>query len=98
VLRLLMPDINVASATALEALDPSGRLKAIDAGANVIMPNLTPLDYRKEYRLYKNKPGLQEATQLALQKLQTQIESAGYQIGWKEKGNSQHFKRRVNSI
>jgi len=42
VLRLLMPDINIAAATALQAVDPAGREKALAVGANVIMPNLTP--------------------------------------------------------
>ena len=95
VLRLIMPDINIASATALEAIDPDGRRKALDAGANVVMPNLTPPDYRKEYRLYKNKPGLLEATDASLKKLKNNIESAGYQIGWNERGDSKHFTRRT---
>lgn len=94
VLRLLMPDINIASATALEAIDSDGRSKALTAGANVVMPNLTPIKYRKKYRLYKNKPGLNEATEESLRKLQERIELAGFQIGWKERGDSRHFKNR----
>lgn len=42
-LRLLMPDINIAATTALQAIDPEGREKALEIGANVIMPNITPL-------------------------------------------------------
>lgn len=55
-LRLLMPDINIAAATALEAIDPRGREKAIAAGANVVMLNVTPDDLRPNYALYDNKP------------------------------------------
>ena len=94
VLRLLMPDINIASATALEAIDPEGRRKALDAGANVVMPNLTPIQYKEEYLLYRNKPGWNEATDESLKKLRQSIESAGYQIGWHERGDSLHFKNR----
>lgn len=55
-LRLLMPDINIASTTALHALHPQGRELGIAAGANVMMPNLTPAVARGNYRLYDNKP------------------------------------------
>ena len=55
-LRLLMPDINIAAATALEVLDPRGREKGLLAGANVFMPNLTPSEQRQQYNLYKGKP------------------------------------------
>ena len=44
VLRLMMKDINIAAATALQAIDPMGREKALKVGANVIMPNITPGD------------------------------------------------------
>ncbi len=56
VLRLLMPDINIAAATALQAIDPAGREKALAVGANIIMPNLTPCEYREEYQLYEINP------------------------------------------
>ena len=49
--RLAMPDINIASATALQALDPTGREKGLRFGANVIMPLLTPSDVRSDYLL-----------------------------------------------
>ena len=55
-LRLLMPDINIASTTALHALHPRGRELGIGAGANVMMPNRTPQGGRANYRLYDNKP------------------------------------------
>ena len=55
-LRLLMPDINIAATTALQAIAPKGREKALRIGANVVMPNLTPPIYKGEYKLYENKP------------------------------------------
>jgi len=55
VTRLMLHGINIVAATALEALDPDGREKGIAAGANVIMPNLTPADCRARYTLYPGK-------------------------------------------
>lgn len=54
-LRLLMPDINIAAATALEILDPRGRERGILSGANVLMPNLTPPQQMVKYNLYDRK-------------------------------------------
>ena len=55
VMRLLMPDINIPATTAMESLHPQGRIKALQAGANVVMPNVTEGEYRKFYELYPNK-------------------------------------------
>ena len=94
VLRLLMPDINIAAATALQAIDPAGREKAIAVGANVIMPNLTPCKYREEYQLYENKPCLDEDAELCRNCLEARIELAGAEIGYGEWGDSIHFLNR----
>lgn len=53
ILRLMMPKINMVSATANQTIDGKGREKAILAGANVLMPNLTP----NKYRRISNLPG-----------------------------------------
>ena len=60
VLRILMKDINIAAATALQTIDPLGREKAVKVGANIIMPNITPGLYRNDYTLYDNKPCIDE--------------------------------------
>jgi biotin synthase len=93
-LRLLMPDINIAAATALQAIDPAGREKALTVGANVIMPNLTPCEYRKEYLLYEDKPCLDEDAELCRNCLEARIELAGSEIGYNEWGDSKHFANR----
>jgi len=95
VLRLLMPDINIAAATALQAINPAGREKALAVGANIIMPNLTPCDYRKEYLLYEDKPCLDEDAELCRNCLEARIELAGCEIGYNEWGDSKHFKRKI---
>ena len=94
VLRLLMPDINIAAATALQAIDPAGREKALAIGANVIMPNLTPTAYREEYQLYENKPCLDEDAELCRNCLEARIHMAGSEIGYGEWGDSKHFHKR----
>lgn len=98
VLRLLMPDINIAAATALQAIDPAGREKALAVGANVIMPNLTPCEYRKEYALYEDKPCLDEDAELCRNCLEARIELAGCEIGYAEWGDSVHYFRRRGRI
>lgn len=53
--RLLLPDINIPATTAMESLAPDGRIKALQNGANVVMPNVTEGEYRKLYALYPGK-------------------------------------------
>lgn len=95
ILRLLMSDINIAAATALQAIDPAGREKALAIGANVIMPNLTPCEYREEYQLYEDKPCLDEDAELCRNCLEARIEMAGAEIGYGEWGDSKHFFNRT---
>ncbi|MDR0510238.1 MAG: [FeFe] hydrogenase H-cluster radical SAM maturase HydE [Rikenellaceae bacterium] len=56
ILRLMMPDINIASTTALQAISPDMRLRGLSCGANVAMPNISPSELRANYVLYDNKP------------------------------------------
>jgi biotin synthase len=97
-LRLLMPDINIAAATALQAIDPAGREKALTVGANIIMPNLTPCEYRKEYLLYDDKPCLDEDAEMCRNCLEARIEISGSEIGYGEWGDSKHFNTRKGSL
>ncbi|WP_294374207.1 [FeFe] hydrogenase H-cluster radical SAM maturase HydE [uncultured Clostridium sp.] len=53
--RLILPDINIPATTAMESLEPNGRIKALQSGANVVMPNVTEGEYRKLYALYPGK-------------------------------------------
>lgn len=56
--RLLLPDINIPATTAMETLNPEGRIMALQAGANVVMPNVTAEDVRGKYEIYPNKVGV----------------------------------------
>ena len=93
-LRILMPDINMASATALQAIDPMGREKALKAGANVIMPNVTPGMYRNDYKLYENKPCTDEEASDCVSCLEMRIGLTGNKVGYGKWGDSKHYYNR----
>lgn len=93
VLRLMMKDVNIAATTAMQTLDPLGREKAIMAGANVIMPNLTPLKYRRDYQLYEGKPCLDEEADQCKVCLESRIRLSGNRIGYGEWGDSLHYQK-----
>lgn len=94
ILRLLMKDINIASATALQAIDPIGREKALKIGANIIMPNITPGQYRNDYKLYENKPCTDEEASDCKNCLEARIHMSGNKIGFDEWGDSKHYSKR----
>jgi biotin synthase len=98
VLRLLMPDINIAAATALQAIDPMGREKAILAGANVVMPNITPDHYRNMYYLYSNKPCTDTDSGINQNKPDALLKIDEKKIGYGEWGDSKHYFHRINKI
>ncbi len=58
--RLLLPRAHIVATTAAGSIDPEGREKILSSGANVLMPNITPLKYRKNYLLYPGKICLDE--------------------------------------
>lgn len=98
VLRVIMKDINIAASTALQAIDPLGREKAVQAGANVIMPNITPGIYRDDYYLYDNKPRTGDSLDDCIESLKKSLKEVNAVPGYGEWGDSAHyFKRRKNS-
>jgi biotin synthase len=98
ILRIMMKDINIAATTAMQAIDPMGREKAIKVGANIIMPNLTPTRYREDYLLYEDKPCLDEDADDCKKCLEARIHMAGGSIGYGEWGDSEHFRKRKGGI
>lgn len=95
-LRIYMKDINIAAATALQAIDPLGREKAVKIGANVIMPNITPGLYRNDYSLYENKPCVDEEPEECKHCLDVKIKLADAEIGYGEWGDSKHYFNRMS--
>lgn len=89
--RLLLPDINIPATTAMETLAPNGQRKALQSGANVIMPNVTMTSYRKHYELYPGKSATGYTPDESLQKVKDLIASIGRTVG-QDCGTSKHFK------
>ncbi|MGQ9847620.1 MAG: [FeFe] hydrogenase H-cluster radical SAM maturase HydE [Bacteroidales bacterium] len=94
VLRIMMPYINIASTTALQAIHPMGRELGLRAGANILMPNLTPGKYRSSYLLYENKPCINDEAQECLDCLINRVRMIDEEIDFDHYGDSEHFKRR----
>lgn len=80
VLRLMFPYVLLPSTTALGTLHPQGRELGLKAGANVVMPNLSPVKVRKLYELYENKICTGEEAAQCRDCLEKRVEAAGYKI------------------
>lgn len=80
VIRILLPKALLPATTALGTLDPKGREKGLLAGANVVMPNLSPVKNRKQYDLYDNKICTGEEAAECRQCLARRVESVGYRL------------------
>ena len=78
--RIILPKVLLPATTALGTLDKMGREKGILAGANVIMPNLSPLKERKKYELYDNKICTGEEAGEGIADLKRKISSIGCEI------------------
>ena len=78
--RLLLPKVLLPATTALGTLDPTGREKGIYAGANVVMPNLSPENVRENYLLYDNKLCTGSEAAEGLKSLKKMMENLGYEI------------------
>jgi biotin synthase len=94
ILRIMMKDINIVAATALQAIDPIGREKAVKIGANILMPNITPGKYRDSYKLYNNKPCTDDSAEDCQSCLEARVSLADAEVIYGEWGDSKHFDRR----
>lgn len=80
VIRLIHPNILLPSTTALGTVDPTGREKGILSGANVVMPNLSPVNVRKKYDLYDNKISMGAESAQHIKDLETRMEKIGFKV------------------
>ncbi len=78
--RLALPKALIPATTALGTIHPQGRELALKAGANVVMPNLSPVQVRKKYSLYDNKAHTGQEAAEGLAALKESVARAGYQI------------------
>ena len=80
VVRLMLPEVLLPATTALGTVDPHGREKGLMAGANVVMPNLSPVSVRKKYQLYDNKICTGDEAAECIRCMSERIERTGYRI------------------
>jgi len=80
VIRLMFPAVLLPATTALGTLDPMGREKGLMAGANVLMPNLSPVNVRDKYTLYDDKICTGEEAAECIRCLKMRVSKTGYEI------------------
>lgn len=78
--RILLKDINIPATTAMETINPNGRIIALKSGANVVMPNITQGEYRKQYIIYPNKICTYESPDKCSVCIRSKIEAIGRSI------------------
>ena len=78
--RIMLPNINIPATTAMETLNPNGRLIALQSGANVVMPNVTNSEYKAKYEIYPNKICINEAPTKCRGCIEGKIKSIGRTI------------------
>ena len=82
IVRIMFPDALIPSTTALATLSSEGRKMGILSGANVVMPNLTPLSERRKYAIYENKASSGSEAVEGLQALERELNEIGYHIDY----------------
>ena len=80
IVRLIVPTVLLPATTALGSLEEGGREKGILSGANVVMPNLSPMEARGKYELYNNKLFTKAESAQALDELKERIAQIGYEV------------------
>lgn len=78
--RIMLKDINIPATTAMETINPNGRIIALQSGANVVMPNVTMSQYREKYEIYPNKICTNETPDKCSKCIQGKILSIGRQV------------------
>lgn len=80
IIRLMLPHVLLPATTALGTIQGDGRQRGMRYGANVVMPNLSPLSVRKKYALYDNKIATGEEAAESVALLKQSMSSVGYQV------------------
>ena len=80
IIRLMLPHVLLPATTALGSINPLGREKGILAGANVVMPNLSPRDVRKKYLLYDNKICTGDEAAECIVCMKNRMKSIGHEV------------------
>ncbi|MDO5456518.1 MAG: [FeFe] hydrogenase H-cluster radical SAM maturase HydE [Eubacteriales bacterium] len=95
VIRLLLPEVLLPATTALGTIDPLGREKGLAAGANVVMPNLSPVGVRGKYLLYDNKICTGDEAAECIRCMEMRVARAGYRV---VESRGDHISRCVPTV
>ena len=76
----MLPKVLLPATTALGTIDPNGRELGILAGANVVMPNLSPLSVRKKYMLYNDKISTGDEAAESVEHFKLRMKKIGYEV------------------
>lgn len=93
IIRLLLPTVLLPSTTALGSLDSKGREKALKVGANVVMPNLSPINVREKYSLYDGKICTGDEAAHCRKCIEGRINSAGFSVDM-SRGDNIDWRRK----
>ncbi|MFU0825600.1 [FeFe] hydrogenase H-cluster radical SAM maturase HydE [Clostridium sp.] len=93
IVRLLLPEVLLPATTALGTIDPLGREKGLKAGANVVMPNLSPTEVRKKYALYDGKICTGDEAAECRMCIEGRIKRAGFALEM-SRGDNKLWRRR----
>ena len=93
VIRLLLPEVLLPATTALGTIDVLGREKGLTAGANVVMPNLSPTDVRGKYLLYDNKICTGDEAAECIRCMSMRVARTGYQVV-ESRGDHSRYRRQ----
>lgn len=92
--RITLGNVNIAATTALQAIDPRGREVALQRGANVMMPILTPTKYRQHYTLYEGKPCISDTATQCQRCLTLRLAGVGKSFRAGQRGDPPSFRNR----
>ena len=90
-IRIMLPSVLLPATTALGTLDPFGREKGMQAGANVLMPNLSPVQVRGDYLLYDNKICTGDESAYGVDNLAERMRAIGYELAFDDPGDAFGF-------
>lgn len=96
VTRLVLPLTHLPATTALASIHPQGRQMALQCGANVVMPNVTPVKYRERYQIYPNKICLTEEATESVANISNIIRQLGRRVA-QDYGHSPKYKERMSN-
>ena len=93
-LRICRPTTNIASATALDAIDSNGRMAALKIASNVSMPAITPQNNRHNYQLYENKPNIDNDGDETLNLFAKNIRENGLEVFYSNQDSSPYYNNK----